>query len=170
MLKNHLRLICIFVIVASVFLTVYAGLHFRGAAGWSSGSLVAVADISGFGNNTGTVTVTLRAWGSGLTAFCQNRGGNLAPGQNPVNVNVSTSQVARPDKNGSATVTFHVNLLPSTRAAGCPNGNWRVVDLIGTINASLEAVDSATGASDRQDYVCQIHEALQQVDCVLTSG
>jgi len=164
MLRKHILALCIILILASAAL-VYAGLHFRGSATLTSGSLRASVDISGFGNNTDTVTVTLTAQGTDLTAMCQNRGGNLAPGQNPVNVSVSASQTVSPGSNGSAEVNFHVNLLPSSQAAGCPNRNWKVVDLLGTIYVNLFAIDNATGDSDTINLVCFVNEAQQQVTC-----
>jgi hypothetical protein len=146
-------------------LAVYAGLHFVGTTSFGFGSLRASADISGFGNNTDSVVVTLSAVGNNLTAMCQNKGGNRAPGQNPVSVSVNTSQTVAPKKNGTAVVNFHVNLLPTADAAGCPNRNWTVTDLYGTLNVTLNAVDTATGAQASQSFVCVVDEAHRQVTC-----
>ena len=146
-------------------LAVYAGLHFVGTTTFGFGSLRATADISGFGNNTDTVVVTLSAIGNNLTAMCQNKGGNRAPGQNPVSVNLNTSQTVSPGKNGQSVVNFHVNLLPTAVAAGCPNKNWTVTDLYGTLNVTLNAVDSATGAQASQSFLCVVDDAHRQVTC-----
>lgn len=146
-------------------LAVYAGLHFVGTTSFGFGSLKATADISGFGNNTDSVVVTLSAYGSNLTAMCQNKGGNRAPGQNPLSVSVNTSQTVAPKKNGTAVVNFEVGLLPTAVAAGCPNNNWTVTDLYGTLNVNLNAIDSATGAQSSQSFVCVVDEAHRQVTC-----
>ncbi len=166
MLRKHLRVLCILLIVASAALVVYAGMHIRDrSATVTLGSLRVSVDISGFGNDTDTVTSTLTVQGTDLTAMCQNHGGTFAPGQNPVDVSVSATQTASPDKNGSAEVDFHVNLLPSSGEAGCPNRNWRVTDLLGTLYVNLFAIDNATGDSDTLNLVCAINEAQQQVTC-----
>lgn len=146
-------------------LAVYAGLHFVGTTSFGYGSLKATADISGFGNNTDSVVVTLSATGSNLTAMCQNKGGNRAPGQNPLSVNVNRSQTVAPGRNGSAYVNFEVSLLPSAVEAGCPNRNWTVTDLYGTLNVTLNAVDTATGSQASQSFVCVVDEAHRQVTC-----
>jgi hypothetical protein len=158
------KVLLIVLIVSAVFMA-NAGLHFVGSVRVSSGSLIVAADIAGFGNNTDTVTVTLTATGTGLTALCQNRGGNIAPGRNPVNVNVSASQIVSADRNGRASAEFYIPFLPSPRDAGCPNGNWRVVDLQGTLHVNLFAFNSSNGDSDSLDFTCNIDGSLNSIEC-----
>ncbi len=165
MLRKRTFVPVILLVLVLFATTAYAGLHFVGGASIGSGSLVADAQISGFGNNTDTATVTLSVYGTNLTALCQNKGGNIAPGQNPVNVNVNTSQTVSPDSNGSADASFHVNLLPTSIEAGCPNRNWSVVDLLGYLQVTLTATDSATGVTDTLIYDCNVNEAFHQVTC-----
>ncbi len=60
------------VILLAIFLmvlTVYAGMHFVGGVRFGFGSLDANADLSGFGSDTDSITVTLSASGTGLTAM-----------------------------------------------------------------------------------------------------
>jgi hypothetical protein len=158
------KILLVVLIVSAVFMA-NAGLHFVGSVRLSGGSLSAEVDIAGFGNDTDTVTVTLTVWGSGLTALCQNRGGNIAPGRNPVDVNVSASQAVSADRNGRASTGFHVELLPSPREAGCPNGNWRVVDLQGMLHVNLFAFNASNGDSDSLDFVCHIDGSLSSIQC-----
>src|SRR5262245_2975825 len=135
-------------LIFSAALVAYAGMHTVGSARFGFGSLDASVDIAGFGSATDTVTVTLTATGSNLVAMCQNKGGNRAPGQNPLNVNVNNSQTVSPGSNGRAQVSFHLNLLPaSAREAGCPNNNWTVTDLFGTLFVKLSGVNTSNGDS-----------------------
>lgn len=161
-MQKPLILITIFLMAVAV----YAGMHFVGGVRFGFGSLDANADLSGFGSDTDSITVTLSANGTGLTAMCQNKGGNRAPGQNPLNVSVSSSQTVSPDRNGRASVAFHLNLLPSSaREAGCPNNNWKVTDLYGTLNVSLAAFNASNGDSQVLNFVCTVNESQRSVVC-----
>ncbi len=155
----------VFFVVILAATSAYAGLIFVGGASIGSGSLVATAQIAGFGNNTDTTSVSLNVYGTNLTAMCQNKGGNLAPGQNPINVNLDITQTVSPDKNGTASTSFHVSLLPTWGNAGCPNGKWTVVGLLGYLRVTLTAFDTATGDSDTLVYDCYVNEPFKQVDC-----
>jgi hypothetical protein len=156
----------VLVILASSALTVWAGLHFSGGAGFGSGSIVIDAELAGIsGGRSATVTATVTS-GAGLTAVCRNKGGNIAYGQNAVNVTgLSASQTVSPDRNGSATVHFRINLTQgvSARAAGCPNGNWKVTDLLGGVNVNLTATDGRF--TDSQNYSCFVSEVDSIVAC-----
>jgi len=160
------RIIAItFLVIALSALTAYAGLHFVGSASFGYGSLMAQVNIAGFGNNTDTVSVTLTATGQDLTAMCVNRGGKAAPGQNPIDVNLFQRQVVSPDRNGNAETSFHVSLLPSAVEAGCPNRNWQVTDLYGTLFVSLVANDAGTGDTAVLNFVCVVDQANRFVNC-----
>lgn len=107
--------------------------HFIGSVRFSFGSLRAVGDLAGLGNLD--VTVRLDAYAK-VTALCQNRGGSIAPGRNPVSVSTVVTDIVVPDQNGKAYVELvaHDPLTiqplppsPSPKTAGCPNGNWTVV-------------------------------------------
>src|SRR4051812_40722291 len=89
--------------------------------------------LSGLGGGDLSIPTTV----SGSAVYqCQNAGGNIAPGQNKVNVGPSTVPTNVPStsiKNGNVTFTTAPNTLsaPSTvsgAAAGCPNANWRGVN------------------------------------------
>ncbi len=169
MSPKKIIIVFMLVVISLGTLTAYAGLHFVGSASFGGGSLVAQVTIAGFGQRTDTVTVTLQATGTDMEARCQNKGGNQAPGQNPVDVNVTVSAQVTPDQNGTASAQFHVNLLPSSDAAGCPNRNWIVTDLFGTLNVLITANDSATNTSDSMAFVCTINESQKSVDCTQVS-
>jgi hypothetical protein len=169
--KGYTAIIAVLVLVFSVVPT-FAGLHFVGGAGVGTGSLVAYASIAGFGNDTDSVTVTLNVSGSGLTAWCQNKGGNPAPGQNTVSVNVGASQTVTATKAGKTTVNFHVDLLPgiTSKQAGCPNKNWKVIDLTGNLRVHFLAVNNTTQEQDELKLDCFYNEPLSHVDCVPATG
>jgi hypothetical protein len=132
--------ILLLVVVSQAPFAVYAGMHFPGTAAVDHSVFKGTAAIEGFGNNTAFSTVNLHLFtqpGNGLTALCVNPGGNIAPGQNTVNVDISqTSPNLKPDKNGNASFSFTIPLMPSAKAAGCPNGNWRVAGLKGALFAT----------------------------------
>jgi hypothetical protein len=87
--------------------------------------------VLGFGDLNINTTV------SGSAVYqCQNPGGNLAPGQNRVQVGPVTAPTTIPSgaiKNGNVTFTTNPAVLsaPNTvsgAAAGCPNGGWTGVN------------------------------------------
>jgi hypothetical protein len=131
------------VVIAQVTFVANAGMHFPGSAKVDHSVFQGIAEVEGFGNNVAFSTVNLHlntTAGGGLTAACRNNGGNIAPGQNILPIDVSqTSPNLFPDQNGNASFSFTVPLLPTAAAAGCPNGNWTVVGLKGTLFATYTA-------------------------------
>ena len=92
------------------------------------------AELAGLGE--GDIVITTSVGGSAVYQ-CQNKGGNLAPGQNKVLVGPEVNSVVVPGdeiENGRATITGFTEdplVAPPTvsgRAAGCPNGNWTGVN------------------------------------------
>ncbi|MDL1885018.1 hypothetical protein FBR01_15375 [Anaerolineae bacterium CFX8] len=147
-------------------LAVYAGSpHFIGSVRFSSGSLRAEGDLAGLGNEN--VIVRMDATATTL-ALCENPGGNLAPGRNPIYITQTVSDTAAPDRNGRAhivlvaqdpTTIYPPPVSPTPKEAGCPNGKWRVVGLVpGSTHwtsARIQVIDNATGAVRwDQFYTC----------------
>jgi hypothetical protein len=145
---KKLVVILLLVVLSQATLNVYAGMHFPGTAAVDHSTFYGTATVEGFGGNTAYSIVNLHLFtqpGSGLTALCANPAGNIAPGQSLINVDVSqTSPDLHPDQNGNASFSFTVPLLPSTKAAGCPNGKWQVVGLKGTLFATYTANEYKT--------------------------
>jgi hypothetical protein len=108
---------------------------------WNSdGSATATGDVSGLGNTPATATLRIT---TSYTYTCQNKGGNVAPGQTSVTVfgTPGTQLLDNTDHNGRATLS--VTAYPGTpattvsgTAAGCPNGNWKGVNPVPTGPAS----------------------------------
>jgi hypothetical protein len=136
-----MRRVFIFVAVLAVAVGVTAGpasagsgAHFKKPAPTftknSDLSVTGTGTLAGLGN--GDIKVVINATGSG-TATCTNPGGNDAPGQNPVSVNVSggTTIPANKITNGSVgfSVTSDAPANPTPAEAGCPNSSWRVTGL-----------------------------------------
>ena len=99
----------------------------------SSQTVVCGAALAGLGNGDLTVNVTVE----GFAVYqCQNKGGNIAPGQNKVLVGPQTVPTTIPTaqvKNGTVKFTTDPNTLTaaptvSGAEAGCANPNWTGVN------------------------------------------
>jgi hypothetical protein len=121
--------------IALVAIPALAGPHFIGGVGFGLGSLVAQGNFAGYGSDNLVVTLT----GSGtVKAMCENPGGNRAPGRNPILVAVNQTGTFLTGQNGKVAITVTspdptaagFEPSPTPKQAGCPNGNWRVVDII----------------------------------------
>lgn len=155
-------------VLASSAIIAWAGLHVVGGAGFGSGSVLIDLTIAGISNNrAATVTATITD-GTNLTAVCRNNGGNIAYGQNPVNlVGISASQTVSPNNNGSADLNLHMDVIQlagiTWEVAGCPNRNWTVTDLLGGIQVNLTASDGSF--TDIQNYSCFVNELDRVIAC-----
>ena len=106
------------------------------------GSFTATGDGSGFGNQPAIATITINAT---VRYTCRNKGGNEAPGQNPVPATATGSQdLGNADHNGRGVINLTVGPVTaaptvSGKVAGCPNGNWTGVNPVfeGAITATL---------------------------------
>lgn len=92
------------------------------------------AELAGLGE--GDILITTSVGGTAVYQ-CQNKGGNVAPGQNKVLVGPETNPVVLPggevDNGRAVLIGFTDEPLeaPATvsgREAGCPNGNWTGVN------------------------------------------
>jgi hypothetical protein len=103
--------------------------HFVGAISCDkslSTGLTCSGKAAGLGN--GPTQAFLTADSVSATYVCQNKGGNVAPGQPVVNQNVTGPAQDITPRNGQ--ITFSPNLPPPptpSSAVTCPNGNWKVV-------------------------------------------
>ena len=93
-------------------------------------SATASGDGSGFGNQPAVATLTVQAT---VQYTCVNKGGNAAPGRNPVpETSSGSADLGNADHNGRGVFNFTVSFTPQTtvsgKVAGCPNGNWLGVD------------------------------------------
>lgn len=103
--------------------------HFVGTPTCSkslSTGLTCSGKAAGLGNGPTAAFLTA----SSVTAnyVCQNKGGNVAPGQPVVLQNVTGPTQNITPRNGQ--ITFAPTIPPPTppsAAADCPNGNWKVV-------------------------------------------
>jgi hypothetical protein len=152
----------------------YAGIHFGGATSFGYGSLKADVQVLEVLRSS-SVLVNIHAVGRDLTAWCVNPAGAGQYGRNPIHLNVSVadSKTVTADETGTAYASFELNLLPSSaRRAGCPNNQWTVTDLFGTVHVTLTA--SSTDAqgkriSTSEDLDCTVNQHDQQVTCQLVS-
>jgi hypothetical protein len=135
-----LMMVAMLVAVALAAVTWHSGPIFEVTA-VSPATWHASGDGSGFGNQPAVATITF----AGTVRYtCQNKGGNQAPGQNPVPAIGSASQnLGNADHNGRGvfdfSVTFAAAPTVSGAVAGCPNGNWQGVNPVieGTPTATL---------------------------------
>ncbi|MCI0713703.1 MAG: hypothetical protein L0154_26330 [Chloroflexi bacterium] len=139
--KKVIATIIALVLVVGV-LSAEAGVNFGGTTGLGGGSVISSGKVGGCGNQ-GCASVSMHVTGSNLTAWCQNNGGKIAPGQNTLTVDSNFSTSLTIDSNGNYDFYMEEEILPTVLEAGCPNGNWTVVDLTGPITVTLSAF--ATG-------------------------
>ena len=107
---------------------------------FNGSTATASANVSGLGNVPAFAQLTV----NGVAQYlCSNKGGNEAPGQNPLPASGASpvQNLGNSDHNGRGTVNVTAELTaPATvdaKAAGCPNGNW-------TANLDSLTVSSAT--------------------------
>jgi hypothetical protein len=107
------------------------------------------ASLAGLGN--ADVKVTLTTSGSAVYQ-CQNKGGNIAPGQNRVLVGPSVTPVVFPAdqiKNGNLSFTLSNTLTaPATvtaAEAGCPSANWTGVNPVLTVTDVSLVIEQPVG-------------------------
>jgi hypothetical protein len=134
MFRKWVVLLLLVVLCSSTLVASGSSPHFAGGTSLADGALVFSGKLAGLGNSSYTAQLTGYAT---VTALCQNKGGNIAPGQNRVQVSVSVSSAPfTPDTNGSADITLVAQdpatsltppPLPTAQQAGCPNNNWKVV-------------------------------------------
>ena len=107
----------------------------------TSQSVSCTGTLTGLGNEDLLIETTV----SGFAVYeCQNRGGNIAPGQNKVLEGPVTEPTVVPAgeiKNGNVTFTAGATLTAdptvSAAAAGCPNNNWIGVNPTLTITSIM---------------------------------
>ena len=144
-----LAIVALTVGIAVAAVTWHSGPFFEvTAAGPDTFSWHATGDGSGFGNQPAAATIS---WSGTVRYTCQNKGGNQAPGQNPVPATGSASaDLGNADHNGrgvfdlTATLTFAQTV--SGKVAGCPNGNWQGVEPVveGTPSATLSITQAGS--------------------------
>jgi hypothetical protein len=124
--------------------------------------------VAGLGSDDAKVTLT--GFGTAY-ALCQNNGGNIAPGRNPIQFDVAQVGVLNTDENGRADVQvaapdptlMNVAPPPTPKEAGCPNENWTVVGFdtarVDWTSAHILVVDAATGLEVKHDltFTCDTY-------------
>lgn len=165
-MKSHLRpLLMLFAAVLLIFATGLtaaqaASPHFkRGGTpvctvvlsdGGSTATTVCKATLAGLGNEDLVATVSVE----GTAVYqCQNKGGNVAPGQNKVLVGPATVATPVPRdavKNGTLRLTTLPVVLtaPETVSgadAGCPNPNWTGVNPVLTVTSITLVIEQPLG-------------------------
>lgn len=160
---KRLTLVAVALVLVLGVLSSEAGLSFIGSVRIGGGSVTASGQIDGF-DQAENVNVSMSVTGNNLSAQCVNKGGKSAPGRNPVSVNTSTSQVVTPEYDGE--FNLHVYIAPSGKDAGCPNDNWTVTDLYGTIQVVVTATSVLDPAdSISQEFTCTYSDSEHAVVC-----
>lgn len=135
--RQTLAVALLLVILISVVSTAWAGKWALGSITFRIGSLEAEGDLRGTGNTDYAAVLTGYAR---VTALCQNKGGNTAPGRNPITARVIQTGWFTTQKNGRSFFDItaenptiaQLSPSPTPKQAGCPNGNWKVVGVDGS--------------------------------------
>lgn len=149
MFKHKRMIVAIIALVLVVgVLGAEAGVTFGGGAGVGGGSVIGYGKVAGCGNQ-GCDRVEMHVVGYNMTAWCQNKGGNVAPGQETLTVDSNFSADLSVVNNGSQDFFIQREILPTAQQADCPNGNWSVIDLTGpmTVTLSAYAIDQVEPAA-----------------------
>jgi len=108
---------------------------------FSGSTATASANVSGLGTTPAFAQLTVNGF---ALYVCANKGGNEAPGQNPVPATGASpvQDLGNTAHNGRATVdvtaTLTAPLTISPQTAGCPNGNWTAtLDSLTVTSATL---------------------------------
>ncbi len=137
-MKRWIRMLSIVAVVALVAVLTQSALagkfHFNNVNFSLGGSLLLQGDLAGLGNDVATVELT--GYGT-VTALCQNNGGHVAPGRNPIAAQVQQTNVFVTDENGKAFVQVAApdptapgfEPSPTPKEAGCPSAKWTVIDM-----------------------------------------
>jgi hypothetical protein len=168
MKSKFFSVLVLVLILASSVMTVWAGLHFSGGAGFGSGSVrinVRMVGIAGGRSTNVTATITD---GYNLTAVCRNVYGYYEEGDIPVNItNLSLSKTVQPNRNGNAHLNWHVDIIEEAgitwEDVGCPSSDWVVTDLLGHININIHASNGRF--NDTLHYSCFVSDVDQIVEC-----
>lgn len=134
--RSVLSFLLVLVLVFAVALAAEAGkFHFKSST-FSSSSLTFNGVGVGLGNSDYLATMNATAT---VRALCENKGGNLAGGINDIFLSLEgpQDQVIRTEDSGKTEVSLTVedpvlgdlDTTPSAKA-NCPNGNWKVVDVL----------------------------------------
>ena len=159
------RKVIIATVIVMAIAAVTATASFAGSMtfGFRPGSLIADGEIWGWGFADKDVSLTARGY---ATALCQNGGGKVAPGRNPVYVNVVATNTFHTDVNGRTGVFLEAFETlqsaapsPSPKTAGCPSSTWTLIGLsyraTNWTSATITARDSANGnVLITKNYAC----------------
>ena len=117
----------------------FAGkMHFTRSPEVRLGSLTVEGDLAGVGGGQGALVTVTGTGTANVIAMCENRGGNQAPGQNPLVAEATSSATFGPvPDHGKIHIELEIpdpsldDVIGPTdkKAAGCPNGNWSVVGI-----------------------------------------
>jgi len=157
------KLSIILVVALLVVLSGVAVAKARSSWDWRLGSLIADGKVFGLGYHD--VKVELTGYGY-ITALCQNNGGKIAPGRNPIYVAVVSEAIWNIDENGKAEGSVilepsvdNVEPSPSPKEAGCPSNSWDVIGFEDGkedwVAAHIEITDLVDGTrSESLDFTC----------------
>lgn len=164
MLRRFLGTAITLLIISAV---VAAGnVHFVGSLSFSVNSPLRVqGKLAGLGGESITVIFDATAT---VYALCQSRGGNIAPGRNPITVETTVTSSYVVSGGGQAEIDLIATdpssisptpVSPNPKEAGCPNGRWTVVGVDPNMTqwtaAAVTVIDNQTGgALYSQSFTC----------------
>ncbi len=134
--RSVLSVLLSLILVFAVALAADAGkFHFKSST-FSSSSLTFNGVGVGLGNADYLATMDATAT---VRALCENKGGNRAAGQNDIFLSLDgpQDQVIRTEDSGKTEVSLTVEAptlgdldTPPSAKQNCPNGNWKIVDVV----------------------------------------
>ena len=139
MKRSGLIALFLAIFLVTAMTVAFAGkMHFNQSPTVTLGSLTVEGDLVGVAGGQGALVTVTGTGTAEVIAMCENKGGNQAPGQNPLLAEVTSSDAFGPvPDNGKVHVELEIpdptaaDVIGNvtSKQAGCPNGNWKVVGL-----------------------------------------
>lgn len=170
----------VFFILTGVTVALAGKMHFNASPTVTIGSLTVEGDLVGVGGGQGALVTVTGTGTAHVIAMCENRGGNQAPGQNPLVAQTTSSDTFGPvADNGKIHVVLEIpdptaaDVIGTLdkKTAGCPNGNWSVVGIdassVDWVFLNITAT-SATNPTYVIEGPCQTNLNAGTISCQLT--
>jgi hypothetical protein len=153
------KTLLVFILALATF-TVFAGLSVGFSSAGRGSIIVTVTTRGDFDSFRVNVS------GTNLSATCTNPAGNIAPGKKAISYADFVQYQSPTRENGTNTYTVEVPgplVTTSSRDAGCPNDNWWVSRVTGTLNINVSVIEGTNGRVRTFSVTCPNYDSSSDV-------